>query len=64
MSKYWKVKLKCLNTENWKQKCMNIEIWNVQSKDVMHIGKKHYNIVYSHKHPHKVTIYFEPSKPE
>jgi len=35
-----------------------------QSKHAVHMGREHYNTVCSHKHPHKVTICFEPSKPE
>jgi hypothetical protein len=71
--------LGCVNIESWKLKNKNvwilktknknvwilkIENWNVRSKHIVHMGREHYNTVCSQKHPHKVTIYFEPSKPK
>jgi len=30
MFEYWKLKLKCLNTKNWKLKCLNTENWKLK----------------------------------
>jgi hypothetical protein len=53
-------KLECLNIENKKLKCLNTKNWNVQSKHVVHMDKKHYNIVYSHKHPTRLLFILNP----
>jgi hypothetical protein len=57
-------KLECLNIENWNVYILKTENWNVWLKHPMHMGKKHYNIICSHKHPHKVIVCFEHSKLE
>jgi hypothetical protein len=57
-----KLKLKCLNIKKLKIKMF--EYYKLKCLIQTHCayGQKHYNTIYSHKHPHNVIIYFEPLK--
>jgi hypothetical protein len=68
-AKNWNFYVKHFEFENLKLEmfefgCVNIENKKVWSKHVVHMGIERYNIICSHKCPHKVIICFEPSKPK